>query len=122
MLRVVFSTIVAMLYVWKDFIPCSMMLVVVHVKKLYYQDIYNFCMYVYLRMEVCQQRKSHVDLFTKGFPKGGDKYSISVRNNCRWEAIMFLHMFEEELSSLLCCRSLLAWYKDSHLGKYVDYY
>ena len=73
-------------------------------------------------MEGCQQRKSHVELLPESFPKGVDKSSISIINNGRWEAIMFPHMFEEEMSSLLCCFSLLAWYDYSHLGKYVDYY
>ena len=35
---------------------------------------------------------------------------------------MFPHMFKEELGSLLCCCSLLAWYEYIHIGKYVDYY
>ena len=56
------------------------------------------------------------------FPKGADRYSNSIENNGRWEAIMFPHMFKEELSSLLCCCSLLVWYEYSHLGKSVDYY
>ena len=73
-------------------------------------------------MEGYRQRESHVDLFPDIFPKGSNKYSISVENNGHWEAIMFPRMFKEELSSLLCCRRLLAWYEDSHLGKPINYY
>ena len=86
-----------------------MMIVVVHVNKLYYQATYNLWISVSLQMEGCRQRKSRVDFFPESFPKGANKYSISVRNNCCWEAIMFPHMFKEELGSLLCCHSLLAW-------------
>ena len=73
-------------------------------------------------MEVCRQRESHVEILPEIFPKGDDKYSISVGNNGHWEAIMFPHMFKEELSSMLYCRSLLAWYEYGHLEKFVDYY
>ena len=52
-------------------------------------------------MEGCRQRKSRVELFPDSFPKGTDKYRISVGNNGRQEAIMFPHMFKEELS--ICC-------------------
>ena len=52
-----------------------------------------------------RQRKSRVELFPEIFPKGADKSSISIRNNGRQEAIMFPHMFKEELSSLLRCCS-----------------
>ena len=67
-------------------------------------------------MEECQQRESRVKLLPESLPKGADKSTISVENNGRREAIMFPHMFKEELSSLLCYRSLLAWYEYSHLG------
>ena len=66
-------------------------------------------------MEGYPQRESHVELFPESFPKGVDKSSISVKNNGHREAIMFPHMFKEELRILLCCRSLLAWYKYSHI-------
>ena len=56
---------------------------------------------VCLWMEGSQQRKSRVEIFLEGFPKGANKYSISFRNNGHREAIIFPHMFEEELSSLL---------------------
>ena len=94
----------------------------VHMKQLYYQVIYNFHMSICLRMEYCQKIKSCFELLLESFPKGNDKYSISIINNGRREAIMFPHMFKEELSNLLCCRSLLAWHEYSHLGKSVDYY
>ena len=73
------------------------------------------------RWKDVDKQSLHVELFPDIFSKGAEKSSISVGNNGHWEAIMFLHMFKEELSSMLCCRSLLAWYKDSHLGKSVDY-
>ena len=73
-------------------------------------------------MEGCQQRNSHVKLFPENFPKGAEKYSISIENNGHWEAIMFRNMFEEDLGSLLCFRSLLAWYEYNHLRKSIDYY
>ena len=52
--RVMLSTIVTLMYVWETFIPCLMMLVVVHAKQLYYQAIHNFRVSVYLRMESCR--------------------------------------------------------------------
>ena len=73
-------------------------------------------------MEGRRQRKSRFELFPESLPKGVDKSSISVENNGHQEAIMFPHMFKEELIILLCCRSLLAWYEYSHLGKSVNYY
>ena len=74
--RVVLSTIVVVLYVWKVAIPCLMILVVVHAEHLDYQAFYNFCMSVYLWMEGCRQRKSHVKLLVESFTKGAEKYSI----------------------------------------------
>ena len=65
---------------------------------------------------------SCVELFPESLPKGADKSSIFVKNNGRQEDIMFPHMFKEDLSSPLCCHSLLAWYEYNHLGKYVYYY
>ena len=79
-------------------------------------------MSVYPRMERFPQRESHVELFPESLPKYVDKYGISVGNDGRWKAIMFSNMFEEELSSLLCHRSLLAWNENNHLRKYVGYY
>ena len=99
-----------------------MMLVVVHAKQLYYQATYNFHLSICLSMEGCRKIMSRVELLPEILPKGADKSNISIENNGRREAIMFPHMFKEELSSVLCCRSLLAWYEYSHLGKYVDYY
>ena len=75
-----------------------------------------------MRMEVCRQTKSRVELLPENFPKCVDKYSISVGNNGHWKDIMFPHMFKEELRILLCCRSILAWYEYSDLEKSVDYY
>ena len=115
-------TVVVVLYLWEVVIPCLMMLVVVHAKQFHYQVIYYFSLSIFLRMEGCQQRKSRVELLLDIFPKGADKYGIYVKDNGCWKDIMFPNMFEEELSSLLCCRSLLAWYGYIHLGKYVDYY
>ena len=120
--RNVLGTIVAMMYVWKVVIPCSMMLVVVHAKQLYYRVIYNFHLSIYLRMEGCRQRNSCVELFLESFPKGTDKYRIYVRNYGCQKAIMLPNMFEEEMRSLLRCHSIFSWYEYSHLGKYVDYY
>ena len=74
------------------------------------------------QMEGFRQRKYYVKMFPGSFPKGAEKYSISVGNNGHCEAIMFPHMFQEELRSMLCCHSLLAWYEYIHLGKSVDYY
>ena len=62
-------------------------------------------------MEGFRQRKSRVKLLLDNFPKGANKYSISIRDNGCWKAIMFPDMFEEELGSLLHCRSILAWYE-----------
>ena len=120
--RVVLSMIVVVLYVWKVVIPCSTMLVVVHVEQLYYQAIYNFRLSVCIRMEGCRQRKSHVELLPENLAKGAKKSSISIENNGRREVIVFPCMFKKELSSLLCCCSLLAWYEYSHLEKSIDYY
>ena len=116
---VVLSTIVTMLYVWETLIPCPTMLVVVHAKQLYYQAIYNFCLSVCLWMEGYRQRKSRVELLPKNLPKCADKYNIFVKNNGCRDAIVFPHMFKEELSNLLCCCGLLTWYEYSHLGKSV---
>ena len=120
--RTVLITIVSVMYVWNISIPCSTMLLVVHAKQLYYQVIYNFRLSICLYMEGFLQRKSCIKLLPESLTKGADKSSISVKNNGRREAIMFPHMFEEEMRGLLCCRSILAWYKYSHLGKSIDYY
>ena len=73
-------------------------------------------------MEGRRQRKSRVELLPESLPKDADKYVIFVENDGHKKAIVFPNMFEEELSSLLCCCSLLAWYEDNHLGKSIDYY
>ena len=73
-------------------------------------------------MGSCQQRESRVELFPENLPKDADKYGIYVENDGRQKAIVFPNMFEEELCSLLCCRSLLAWNENSHIGKFVDCY
>ena len=73
-------------------------------------------------MEGCRQREFHVELLPESFPKGADKYGIFIRDNSCRKDIIFPNMFEEELSSLLCCHSILAWYEYRHIGKPVDYY
>ena len=120
--RVLLSMIVTMLYIWETFIPCSKILVVVVAEQLYYQAIHNLCLSFCPRMEKYQQRESCVELFPESLPKYADKYGSSVINDGHRKAIMFPNMFEEELSSLLCCCSLLPWYEYSHLRKSVDYY
>ena len=73
-------------------------------------------------MDDGRRTKSHVEMFPESLPKGANKSSIYVRNNGHREAIMFPHMFKEEMSSPLCCRGLLVWYEYNRLGKYVEYY
>ena len=79
--RAVLSTIVTVLYIWDTSISCLMMLVVVHVEHLYYQEIHNFCLSICLRMESCWFRESHVELLHDILPKDADKYKISVKND-----------------------------------------
>ena len=71
-------------------------------------------------MQIFWKRKSHVELSLESLPKYADKFDISIRNDVHRKAILFLNMFEEQLSIMLCSRSVLAWNEDSHLGKYFN--
>ena len=96
------------------------MLVVVHVKQLYYRAIHNFRLSICMRMEICQQRESRVEIFLESLPIYAHKYGIFVKNDGYRKAIVFPDMFKEELSSFMFFHSLLAWNENIHLGKYVN--
>ena len=63
-------SIIAMLDVWETFIPCFVILVIVHVEKLYNHAIHNLHMPIDMRMECEQHRYSCVELLPECFPNG----------------------------------------------------
>ena len=72
--------IVDVFYVWNVVIPCSTMRVVVHAERLYYQEIYNFCLPVCMWMEGYRQRNYHVNMLPDIFPKGTNKWLLGGHN------------------------------------------
>ena len=77
-------SIIAMLDVWETFIPCFVILLIVHVEKLYNHAIHNLHVPIDLRMECEQHRYSCVELLPECFPKSVDKYGISIGYYCSW--------------------------------------
>jgi len=119
--RVVEGYVLAMLNIWKSHIPCTWMLIFVHV-----HDVHNHLIDdLYLAIGLGVERNGFSELGVQQWPdtrqKCVEEHVVPILGDGLWYHKMDPHTFKEELGITFLYDSLIAWCDNDHLQKLINH-
>jgi hypothetical protein len=109
------SPVVNVLDIWETLVPCTWMLIIVHVWDVHNHPIDDLCLAISLGVERSGFYELGVQKRPETRPKGDEELFASVEDDGLWYPKVDPHLFEEYLRSIFHYGMLLTGCEDGHL-------